>query len=569
MLCAAVLARERARALALSRGVGEQAHAAADQVGAPARRLVASSRRSRRRSSPTANARRPRRARRARGGDRAPSFTLQRSAPSTARPTSSAAKLDCESVSTSPPNRNASTSEAHATCARARGASSIHGDEQHHHDRQEAPVDVRVEEQRVDAEVVLELVGGDDLRVEEQVARRVLDEADRRERHGEPGRAPPGSGRPAAWSTCRRREQHEQHGERDVEEDDVLERAAGVGRVGRLHRVEDERRGQRPLQAARLLRRVLDAPADPRRRPRQRAGRDDEVERQQQVRGRAADRDRDAERDASRPPRSGTPTGCARTAPRARRPAAARRRRAAAGDRAGRAARRPGWRPRRARQDHGRDDERAAAAARRARSSRARRWRRRRAREQAISGRAVAMSAPSGPGRRGRTAGGRPARAGRSGSRGPSRRAAPTITARPSGVTAEATSFAAPGDVVSSTAWKPLNSPPVPWNRPMSSLALVRSNAAGAERGKRAAEEVGGRRRRRVDQPRKPVSRAWRSSDPVPIETSVPPADDESPQLRLKRRAGARRASPARSTPECPASFGPAPSASATSVVTS
>ena len=46
-----------------------------------------------------------------------------------------------------------------------------------HHERQEAPVDARVEEHRVDPEVVVELVGRHHLRVQEQRLAGVLDEA--------------------------------------------------------------------------------------------------------------------------------------------------------------------------------------------------------------------------------------------------------------------------------------------------------------------------------------------------------------------------------------------------------
>ena len=58
-----------------------------------------------------------------------------------------------------------------------------------HHERKEASVDTRVEEDGVDAEVVVVLVGGHHLGVQEQCLARVLDEA-RRRRTGAPRRLP-------------------------------------------------------------------------------------------------------------------------------------------------------------------------------------------------------------------------------------------------------------------------------------------------------------------------------------------------------------------------------------------
>ena len=169
-----------------------------------------------------------------------------------------------------------------------------HGGDPDHHDDEEAPVDVRVEEQRVDAEVGLERVGVDDPRVQQQVLRRVLPEPDADEREGQhhehPERARRQAQRPA-----HAHEQREQDRERDVEEHDRLERPVGVAGVRRLDGVEHEHGRQRPLQEARAaLPRVGIA-----RRAQQvghGAGRDDEVQREQQVRGLAADVERDPER---------------------------------------------------------------------------------------------------------------------------------------------------------------------------------------------------------------------------------------------------------------------------------
>ena len=110
---------------------------------------------------------------------------LQRSAASTARPSSSAAKLDCESENTRPAHSSASAAAISATVAAAPRPQQ-HGGEQDHRQRQVAAEDVRVEEQRVDPEVGQEVVRRDDLLVgDQQVAGRELDAADRGERQRE------------------------------------------------------------------------------------------------------------------------------------------------------------------------------------------------------------------------------------------------------------------------------------------------------------------------------------------------------------------------------------------------
>ncbi len=89
----------------------------------------------------------------------------------------------------------------------------------------------------------------------------------------------------------------EQQRERDVEEDGLLERLVERGRVGGLEGVEHHRAREQPLHRAVRARRVeAVAAADPRHGPRERARGDDEVERDEQVRGRSAGLDRDAER---------------------------------------------------------------------------------------------------------------------------------------------------------------------------------------------------------------------------------------------------------------------------------
>ena len=263
-------------------------HAALDEVVAPARR----------RRRPTSSCRGRAGSRRARGA-RTPTPTSatapasaerpprrsSASPPSTARPTSSAAKLDCENVSTSPPH---STARTHARRRARRAIARVHEqprDDQEHHDRQEAPVDVRVEEERVDPEVVLELVGGDDLRVEEQVARRVLDEADADEAPARATTSTPRHARPGAAST-RRGSTARTAARRDVEEDDVLQRAVEVVEYAAWTRVERQERAASAHSSAPgpALAPSLAAAQQPRHRVGQRAGGDDEVERHEQVR---------------------------------------------------------------------------------------------------------------------------------------------------------------------------------------------------------------------------------------------------------------------------------------------
>ena len=105
-------------------------------------------------------------------------------------------------------------------------------------DRQVAAVDVRVPEQRVDAEVEVEVVGGLELRR----SRRCSPRGAGRCRSGR-GSPPP----PTSTAKARREqpavpadlgEQREQHGERDQEEADVARGEGDVGRVDRLDRVE-------------------------------------------------------------------------------------------------------------------------------------------------------------------------------------------------------------------------------------------------------------------------------------------------------------------------------------------
>ena len=118
------------------------------------------------------------------------------------------------------------------------------------------------------------------------------------ERHRERDEHAPGTRRVSAPRPRDPADEHEQQRERDVEEDDVLERAVEVDRVRGLDGVEREERRRAPTRAARPggARPRCSAASDPRHRVGQHPGGDDAVERHEQVRGRPADRDRHAER---------------------------------------------------------------------------------------------------------------------------------------------------------------------------------------------------------------------------------------------------------------------------------
>ena len=188
-----------------------------------------------------------------------------------------------------------------------------HRRQQDHHEREEPPEDVRVEEHRVDREVRVQLVGGDQLRVQEDRLGLVLDEPDQREQHRQPGEqreaAPRQPLRPveSAQQAVGERERH-------VEEHHLLERGRELRRVGRLERVQDHVAGEQPLEppdgavAGRASAGAGGARSQvawTRWRPppqrghdeRQRAGGDDEVQRHEQVRGDAAGLDRNPERE--------------------------------------------------------------------------------------------------------------------------------------------------------------------------------------------------------------------------------------------------------------------------------
>ena len=167
---------------------------------------------------------------------------LHRRAARTASPASSAAKLDCEKVATRPSQRTATSP------VEQRQRPPFLGPEQrrhrhHDHQGQVTPVDVRVPEDRVDAEVRVEFVRPDHLVVPEQVPTQVLDGANNDERHRLDGYHPQARASAASGPTHIAQQRVDQR-ERHEEEAHVLERFREVGRVERLQRVEDDDRGQ-------------------------------------------------------------------------------------------------------------------------------------------------------------------------------------------------------------------------------------------------------------------------------------------------------------------------------------
>ena len=166
--------------------------------------------------------------------------------------------------------------------------------------REVAAVDVWVEEDRVDAEVDVQLVRVEELRVEEQVAGEVLVDPDQRAPDGDD---PDRDQRPAGElpAPARLADQDEEDRERNEEEADVLDRVGDVDRVGRLDGVEDDGGGEQPAQAfgpgTGVVRRSSFARSVPPGEDRGDHSRaDHQVERDEEVRGLAADLHRDAQR---------------------------------------------------------------------------------------------------------------------------------------------------------------------------------------------------------------------------------------------------------------------------------
>ena len=181
--------------------------------------------------------------------------------------------------------------------------------QRHQHERQRPPQDVRVVEERVDAEVEMQLVGGEQVPLaEEEVASRVLperdpgeDKRDRGDRDQDPAQQPIA---PADLT-----EHHEQQRKGNEEEGGVLDRVRDVDRIRALDRVEHQRGGQhsvqpndrgRVSQGGWVRRRRVVAPlaaATQRRVPEaEHAAGDHDVERHEEVGGLAANVHRDSER---------------------------------------------------------------------------------------------------------------------------------------------------------------------------------------------------------------------------------------------------------------------------------
>ena len=157
--------------------------------------------------------------------------------------------LDCEKLVTRPARSQARTSAPILHIA-ARAGPKHDGGDGDHHDHEEAPVDVRVEEQRVDPEVVVELIGGDHLRVQEERLSVVLDEADSREQQGLGDDHPETLEEQAALEAHAAQEQ-EQQTEGQIEEGEVLGGLPVIGRVARLERVEHDGDQQKAFKPAR------------------------------------------------------------------------------------------------------------------------------------------------------------------------------------------------------------------------------------------------------------------------------------------------------------------------------
>ena len=103
---------------------------------------------------------------------------------------------------------------------------------QEHHQRQIAPEDVRVVEHRVDLEVLVELVGGDQVRIQTQsVCVSSSPEADQGQHHGQGDGHQQTADQQLASPEGEISQPRQQDRERDVEEDLVLERIDEV-RVG-------------------------------------------------------------------------------------------------------------------------------------------------------------------------------------------------------------------------------------------------------------------------------------------------------------------------------------------------
>jgi hypothetical protein len=162
-------------------------------------------------------------------------------------------------------------------------------------DDEEAPVDRRVVEDRVDAEERRVRVPDDHLRVPEDVARRVLVDADRGERERHRDQLQREEGHPAAIprEAC---EQDREQTERKVERDDGDRALTEVVRPEQREPRPADERGQRPGDPSELARAAV--PAQELDHEHERGRRDHQVQRQQEVRLRVADVHRDPGRDA-------------------------------------------------------------------------------------------------------------------------------------------------------------------------------------------------------------------------------------------------------------------------------
>ncbi len=165
-------------------------------------------------------------------------------------------------------------------------------------ERQIAPEDVRIEEDRVDPEVDVQLICVEQLRVEKEIADHVLAERHHGAADGNYGDRDQHSLEQVGVPR-RLEQQHREHRERHQEEPRVLDRVGDIVGVGALERIEDEREAEGATQphAPRRLGRLshtgvvagVEQVGDHSRA-------DDQIERHEQVRRLAADLQRGPQR---------------------------------------------------------------------------------------------------------------------------------------------------------------------------------------------------------------------------------------------------------------------------------
>ena len=295
----------------------------ATRLAPAARRAVQARGRVVLRASAGSAAARPRcpRARRARATTAMSARQRQATKAAPTTTTSSAAKLDCENEISSPSQVTTSAAAATSDEPQRAGRSTSRTSDGSHRDHEEPPVHRRVPEDGVDAEERRVRVRVDHLRVLEDVARLVLVEADDREpsaitvtsrvERAQAERAP-------RQPRDRDREQRERHVEREQ-----LDRALAARPCSRGAKRRSTRGRRRAARRARRSSRDASSPASEIPGEQDRRAEDDDVERHEQLRARAADVHADARPARRRARASGSSHGTtAEERPRARAPSA-------------------------------------------------------------------------------------------------------------------------------------------------------------------------------------------------------------------------------------------------------